>query len=188
MQSNEHMATEEVIDIANRQGVLFELSVDFTLTAGAFLKSVFKTGSKPVVFISRKVSFNGDGVNAFVYKNPTYTGGAKVDTYNPNDINKKIETAEFLSGATVTDDGLQSRANKYVFGSDANQGKGGILQLIDLNEPQLILPNSELLFVIENRDAANQKIASHVKWIEPDNIPGLIIQDGEFVDYDGVTL
>lgn len=181
----------EVIEIARFQGVSFEGSADFSganaIPAGGSIKTIFITGDKPVIFYSRKLSYAGDGINAYLYRDPTYTGGvALIDINNPNDINPQESQCTFLSNATVTDDGIVSRATVYVYGNQSVQGRGEVLEVID--SPQLMGPNSTFLFVLENRDGSNvQDVSSIVEWSEVDKIPGLIIQNGAFVAYNGET-
>lgn len=183
---------EEVVDIAKRQGLAFESSADFSgvneIAANETSKIVFVTGSKPVIFYSRRLSFSGVGVNAFIYRDPVYTGGTvSIDINNANDVNPATPLSSFISGATVTDDGVLSRAPVYVYGNESIQGKGAVLEVID--DPQLMLPNSTYLFVLKNRDVNNpQDIASIVQWVEVDRISGLIIQNGNFVSYNGASL
>ena len=184
--STYHVSTEEIIDICKRQGRAFEGSAEFASTGNDIFKTVFTTGENPVILYSRKISFSEDGVNAYLYRNPTYTGGTAAEVNNPNDINPQDPTASIVVGATVTDDGILSRAPVYVFGNDSNQGNGSVLQVID--NPQHLPPNSDFLLVIESRDAAAQEIASVIEWCEPERIPGLSIVDGSFVRYSGKLL
>lgn len=188
-----HKSLEEIIDICKRQGFAFEASVDFSgaqeIAGGESSKVIFITGSKPVIFYSRRLSFSGVGVDAYIYRDPIYSGGSvSIDINNANDINPQTELSSFISGATVTDDGILTRAPVFIYGNESNQGKGAVLEVID--EPQLMLPNSTYVFVLENRDAnAAQDVASIVQWAEPDKIPGLVLdENGEFVTYTGELL
>lgn len=184
-----HVSMDEVIDICKRQGLAFESSVDVSIPSGGSLKTVFVTGSKPVVIHSRRVSYDSDGLNAFIYREPVYTGGSvTIEVNNPNDINPQPSQCSFISGATVTNDGIQSRAPVYVYGNTSKQGKGESLELIE--DPQIVPPNSEVLFVLGSRDSTGaQQVASIVEWIEPDRIPGIVLDDnGDFVRYSGRQL
>lgn len=188
-----HTFLSEIIDICKLQGAAFEASVDLSgvsaIPAGESVKTVFVTGSKPVIFYSRKLSYSGDGVNAYLYRDPSYTGGTEaIDINNPNDINPQANESIFLSGATVTDDGIASRAPVYVYGNTSVQGRGEVLEVID--SPQLMAPNSTFLFVLENRDTTNpQDVSSVVEFVEPDRIPGIVLNsDGTFNRYNGKLL
>lgn len=187
-----HRALDEVVDITKRKGLAFEASADYSgvdaIAADGKSEVIFVTGSKPVIFYSRRLSFAGVGVNAYIYRDPVYTGGTvSIETNNANDVNPAPPLSSFISGATVTDDGILSRAPVYVYGNASIQGKGAVLEVID--DPQLMLPNSTYLFVLKNRDINKpQDIASIVQWVEPSRIPGLIIQNGAFVAYNGESL
>lgn len=70
------------------------------------------------------------------------------------------------------------------FGSSSNQSQGSTLQVI--GTPQWVAPNSTILLEFVNRSSNEiQNVASHLRWIEPDNIPGL---DVENRIYQGVAL
>lgn len=187
--STYHISTEEIIDICKRQGLAFEASLETSVAANGLLKTVFVTSDKPVIFYSRKVSYDGEGLNGYVYRDPVFTGGTEtIEITNPNDINPQANESIFLSGATVSNDGVLSRARVPVFANTSVQGKGESLEIID--DPQIIPPNSNTLFVIENRDINNpQTIASIVQWVEPTRIPGIILNsDGTFNRYNGKLL
>lgn len=185
-----HVKTDDIIDIALRSGSFFETSLDQLVAANGMIYSIFQTGSNPVLFFGRELSYDGVGVNAFVNKDFTYTGGTLFTDFNsPNDINPKASTSSFLIGATVTDEGIFSRAPKYIYGNTSVQGRGSPTQAIDKESPQMIKPNSQLLFILKSRDINNpQNIASHVKFIEPSSIPGLVFENGTFKLYNGELL
>lgn len=188
-----HKSLEEIIDICKRQGFAFEASADFSganaIPAGGSSKIIFTTGSRPVIFYGRRLSFSGVGVNASIYRDSAYSGGTvSIDVNNANDINPQAALSSFISGATVTDDGILTRAPVYIYGNESNQGKGESLEAID--DPQIMPPNSTYLFVLENRDLSSaQDIASIVQWAEPDKIPGLVLdENGNFSSYTGELL
>lgn len=188
--SNRHVSLEEIIGIAERQGYGYEASVlDVSIPAGDTLKTIFITGSRPVIFYSRRISYDSEGINAYIYRDPVYTGGTEsIDVNNANDIVFHDEGSVFLSSANVTDDGVLTRSPVPVHGNTSNQGKGNVLQSIDT--PQLMLPNRTFNFVIENRDSQSaQLIGSLVQWVEPVNIPDLELDEsGNFVAYRGPIL
>ena len=178
----------ELLDIWERQGYVFEASTVTSIAAGASNKTIFVAGSRPVILFDRQLSYDGVGVNAAIFRSPTYTGGTLVtEINNANDIIAQANTANIYSGATVTADGIQTRSVRYIFGTTSNQGAGDALRAIQ--SPQLLLPGAVLNLVLTNRDTnAAQNIASHLRWAEPPTIPGLVIQNGQFVSYNGVNL
>lgn len=183
-----HVMLDEIIDICKRKGQGFETSVEASLAAGDSLKTIFVTGSKPVIFYSRKISYDGVGINTRLYREPEYTGGSQtIEAYNANDGNPANSESVFISGSTINNDGTLTRAPVNVFGNSSNQGKGDALQVID--EPQKMMPGRTFNFVLENRDTNNpQTVFSIVGWVEADRIPGWIIQNGNFVAYNGAEL
>lgn len=176
------------IDEWERQGVVFEASAILSLVAGAnqsetitptdagYSFASFKATTKPVVLFSRDISFDGSGVFAYVLRDPEHTGGTDFTSINnANDIKPKEATVEIkigILGANISNVGVISRMPRFVFGNQSNQGNGGILQTIET--PQYIAPNDELLLVFKNYSTSNaQKVASHLRWAEPDRIPQL---------------
>lgn len=176
------------IDEWERLGVVFEASAIIDLASGAnvdpsitptdsgYSFTSFKATTKPAVLFSREISFDGNGVFAYVLRSSSYTGGTLIsEINNANDIKPKQPTVEIkggILGADISDIGDQSRMPKYIFGNQSNQGNGGILQTIE--SPQYMAPGDELLLVFKNNSISNtQKIASHLRWAEPDRIPQL---------------
>lgn len=170
------------------EGKVFEASAILTLSAGVNTSDVitptdagysftaFKATTKPVVFFSRQVSYNGDGFYAYAMRGASYTGGTLVtEINNANDIDPLEPTVEIVTGipgANISDIGVYSRMPKFVFGNASNQGNGGALQTIET--PQYIAPGDTLLLVFKNVSTSNvQKVASHLRWAEPDRIPFL---------------
>ena len=186
--SPSQQALSELLDIWERQGYVFEASAQFTLAGGASNKTIFVAGARPVILFDRQLSYDGEGVNAAIFRAPTYTGGTLVtEINNANDIIAQTNTGNLYTGATVTVDGIQTRSIKYVFGNATNTGRGDALSVI--SSPQLILPGAVLNLVLTNRDTnTTQVVASHLRWAEPPTIPGLVIQNGQFVSYNGVNL
>lgn len=184
-----HISTDEIVDIAFRQGFAFEASAEITLSNGGVSEVVFTTGSKPVILYSRQVSYEADGINFDVYRDPEFTGGSTstVEILNSNDINPGTSECYFTTGATITDQGTKSRATVYSFGNDSNSGNGDALQVI--GTPQILAPYSDILLIAENRDTQSNDFASIVRWVEVDRIPGLVLDsNGDFVRYNGKTL
>ena len=180
------LPTSTLIDLWERAGYVFESSSESLVGGGDNYDLIFTTGSRPVVLFGESVSYNGEGFNILIYRDPVYTGGTPVvEINNPNDVNPANNTCGIIGGATISNAGTLTRAPKYVFGNPTNQGQGGTLEVVQ--SPQIILPNKELLIRIVNRDSANQDIASHLRWAEPPYIQDYTINDaGEFVSYKGI--
>lgn len=186
--SPSQQALSDLLDIWERQGYVFEASAQFTLASSASNKTIFVAGNRPVIIFDRQLSYDGVGVNAAIYRAPVYTGGTLfTEINNANDVNAQSNTVNLYTGATVTSDGIQTRSIRYVFGSTSVQNRGVALSAIQ--SPQLLLPGAVLNLVLTNRDTnATQTVASHLRWAEPPSIPGLVIQNGQYVSYNGVTL
>lgn len=146
-------------------GLQFEASKNFgDIPTGGVLDSIIRTGSTPVSLKKRSVSFTGEGLQGEIFINPTFTGG-NIETYqNATTISPNIGSAQILTGITLQDEGTLVFAPVYAFGNTSNQGKGGLLTLM---EPEHILaPNTDFLFRLTSLDSSTQKIASHLTWYE----------------------
>lgn len=185
-----HKSIEEIIDICKRQGLLFEAAREFTLPASSESKSLFVTGSKPAILISRQISFDGDGVDCYSYRDPEVSnlGAPETTIRNPSDINPKNPTVNLYASATIESDGIETR--KFVplmTGTGILQPNGSGIQTIETEHS--ILPNKQINHVISNRSDSAQQVYASLTWIEPDRIPGLVInENGEFVSYTGEEL
>lgn len=186
--SNRIITLDEIVEVCRLQGKVFEASRELSIPSAAHAKSLLVAGTSPVILFSREIGFDGVGVNAFVYRDPVYTGGTpETSIRNPNDINPQPVKSSLLVGATITDDGTESRMARYLFSSTSNQSAGVLVQTIAT--PQIVLPGATLMFDIVNRDTNSAQIATAaISWAEPDNIPGLVIENGVFVSYNGVAL
>lgn len=146
-------------------GLQFEASKNFgDIPTGGVLNSIIRTGSTPVSLKKRSVSFTGEGVQGEIFINPTFTGG-NIETYqNATTISPVVGLTQIITGITLQDEGTLVFAPVYAFGNASNQGKGGVLTLI---EPEHILaPNTDFLFRLTSLDSSTQKIASHLTWYE----------------------
>ena len=175
---------DELVNICERQGFAFQASAEFTLSSSSPIETMFRTGDKPVIIYSRKISYDGAGLNAKLYRNATSIGGTMIESFSTNDLVQHDAQAGFYSGATIINYGEETRAPSFIFGNSSNQGQGGALQAID--EPQIIPPNSEYRFLLEGR-AGSQAVASQVEWCELENISGLSNASGEW-EYVGEDL
>ena len=175
---------KELVNICERQGVAFQASAEFSLASGSPIETMFRTGSKPVIIYSRKISYDGAGLNAKLYRDAASSNGTIIESFSTNDLIQNDAQSGFYSGATITVSGEETRAPSFIFGNSSNQGQGAALQAID--EPQIIPANSEYRFVLESR-SGTQTVASQVEWCELDNIEGLSNSSGEW-EYVGEDL
>lgn len=208
-----HLDTKDTIDILQRQGLTFDISSRLTLTAGVdggtndeivlgdagYTFTGFRTGSKPVLFFSRKISYDDVGVIAYIYRDPTFVGGTPGGTIlddfrNDNDINPSASQVIMNTGliadgsvGSISDIGDETFKRQFVFGNTSNQGSGDFIETLD--RALLAKPNTQYILVFKNiSESGVQVVGSHLSWAEPDHIPGLIIQNGEFVAYNGAKL
>lgn len=147
-------------------GVQFEGSKNFgELAGGTVLNTIFRTGDLPVALKKRLVSFTGTGVTGEIFINPTYTGGINEVYQNGTSINPQIGLSQILVNLTSLEDtGTLAFAPVHAFGNASNQGKGGVLTLI---EPEHILaPNTDFLLRLTSLDNNPQRLASHLVWYE----------------------
>lgn len=186
-----YMPISTVVDIWERAGYVYEASADIPLSSNGVNQTIFICGERPVVFFSRIVSYNGVGVNLDIFRNPEFDDdGTPIEYYNSNDINPQpnygVEGGDRLvSGASVTNTGIKSRATRYVYGGDGNQNSGAPVQAIDA--PQLVRPNEAVNFVVTNRDTnSTQNFASTIRWASPPNIEDYVFDEtGTFIKYKG---
>lgn len=197
-----YMTMDELVDIWERAGYVYEFSGEAQFTASQSIDTFFKAGARPVVIFSREVNYNGVGLNATVARpdvnsgNPgDYTGGTVVEIYNANDVNPQPNYASptgeqeqgfvVIGGATTTGDWVQTRAPRPIFGSESNQSAGAPSQAI--SSPQFLKPFDLVRLRIENRDINNpQTISSYVRVAAPPDINDYIFDgNGAFVKYKG---
>ncbi len=188
---NKHVMIEEVIDIAMRQGFAFEASTEFSISTGlanATSTLLKNNGNKLVILYSRRVSYDGAGVNLRVYRDPVYTGGTILTDVirNPNDINPDNSDVQLISAPTITSKGEETRSPERIFGNQTGSGGGAPNQTIF--SPQFIKPGKSLLLEIESR-SGTQAVGSKLEWVEVSRIPG-IVSDDNYVTarYTGVSL
>lgn len=196
------MSYDQLIDIWDRAGFVYETSIDISLNQSESVESIFASGSRPVVIFSRELSFNDIGINAEVLRpdpngSPvgSYTGGSLLEYYNANDIcpqpNYQTPAGEQPQGdriytdVTITGDWINSRAPRPIFGPESNQSSGAIAQAI--GAPQVIGPNSLLQFILTNRSSSNaQNVSSYLRWASVPNIGDYIFDaTGAFTQYKG---
>lgn len=191
--SNKLVTIEDVRNICEVSGVAFETSAEISIGSSSDHYTLIYTGNKPFILYERKVSYDGEGFNAFIYRDPiiaNITGGTLLEGSSFQNSNDFIDEE---SGITITVDvtvpdgseGELTRRPEYVFGNTSNQSQGDALQLI--GTPQMVPADKYLLLRLQNRDNSSQSLASHLRWLEPSNIPGIELVNGEWT-YRGVAL
>lgn len=178
------ITVDQIISICERQGFAFEASINFDLPTATPRVTFFKTGDKPVILYARRVSFDGDGVDAYIYRNAEFTGGGAAESYSVNDLIQEDAQSVITGGATEVSAGVLTRAPVYIFGNTSNQSQGAVLQAID--SPQIMPPNTVYRLVLDGR-AGTQSVASHLSWCEPSRVAGLVFKDGVW-EYIGEEL
>lgn len=189
--SNRVIPLAELVQACELMGYMFEASAEFPLAASGVNDSLFIAQARPVILFSREMSYDGEGVNADVYRGAEFTAGtgSTNEINNPNDFFPDIESTVIIrTGSTITSDGTKSRATRRIFGNASNQSKGDALQ--SLGRPLYIPPEQITLLRITNRDSTStQTVAPHLTWIEPDRIPGIELDSttGGYI-YKGVSI
>lgn len=146
-------------------GVQHEASVLLLgVTGGASNDTIWLTGPSPVILKSRSIGFSGSGVSALIFEGATYSGGTPIPIYNPNAINPVATEALILSGATITDEGIQIFAAEHLIGSASQQGKGSSTR--PFGQEKIMKPNTVYLFRLTSLDAQAEDITSLVSWFE----------------------
>lgn len=179
----------EIIDVCKVSGSTFVASASLDLTAadddsddienlgggdGGYSFTGFRTGDKPVILYRRKISYNDDGVIAYIYREPTFVGGTiggspSTNFRNPNDINAKPSTVVINGGLASAGNagdvlplGSETATREFVFGNQSNQGAGGFVSILD--EPVIISPNKQYLLIFKSEAGVPQSVASHLGW------------------------
>lgn len=194
--TNKHTMLDELIEICRLQGCAYGAarSFDFVL-AEEIKESLFVTNAKPAILYSRFIRYNGLGINAYSYRDPTVTdyGAPELTIRNSMDF---YDFPGDHAGATVrlyanqtASGGTETRPFVELFGNDSNQGKGNPGQTLD--DPHFIRPNEVIRHVLQSRqqNSTEQHVYVKLNWIEPDRIPGVEYNsDSDSWFYRGVSL
>ncbi len=86
---------KELVNICERQGFAFQASVVVDIPASTPLITFLQTGDKPIIITSRKLSYDGSGINAFLYRDASFTGGAPIESFSVNDLVQKDAQSVF---------------------------------------------------------------------------------------------
>jgi hypothetical protein len=159
--------TQSYSEVNKKAGAQWEASTRVQLAGGTgVLETVFITGSQPVDLKERIIGFDGVGAVGRIYRGPTYTGGTAAQFSNMK-TSKALEqpAAQLISGATVTDRGVEIAAAIFPFGSASAQGRGDPPSAYASNRI-FDEPNTTYLFVIETLDSQTQFISSRLELYE----------------------
>ena len=156
---------QDYVEANVKNGVQFEGSTLLTgVAGGADNDTIFLTGDLPVILKGRKIAYSGEGVSAFIYEAPAYTGGAEAEYQNANAINPVAGLSKIIVGSTITADGDLVFAPVHSLGNQSNQGKGAVVSAIE--SEHILQPNTAYLLRLSSLDAQAQNIASHLSWFE----------------------
>jgi len=151
-----------------KNGVQYELS-SYNAALGvapASQRTIFVTGSKPVAVKARLVAFDGAGIEARVYKGPTYTGGTPVPYFNLSDINPIAGGVQVISGATITASGAEFGARSYLIGS-VSPGSQTVGSFGVTGQERNLAPNTTYMLELISMDSAKaQRVAAYLSWYE----------------------
>lgn len=160
------MTQQGYIEANVKNGLQFESSSGHVvLAAGASHDVVFTTGDKPVIIKGRLIKFNGVLLSTRVYRDPVFTGGTPASIFNLNDINPEDSTVVILSGATVTDVGVEFGAPTFELGSSGiGNEQTSVYSLVGVE--RILRPNTTYLQRTTNLDGTSQTIVGALTWYE----------------------
>lgn len=150
-----------------KNGLQYETSSDVVaLTASTGrIDIIMITGSKPVIVKSRVIDFVGKKIRSSVFRAPTYSGGTPATIYNLNDINPIVTTVSVLSGATITNTGVEFGAPNVIYGSDL-QGNSVQGTFAVSGQERVLRSNTTYLLRLENLGDTVANVASYLTWYE----------------------
>lgn len=170
--------TVQSYDESNKKaGVQWEASRLVNATNQTYYYSVIVTGDKPVDLKRREFAYTDKGLIAYMYKNPTYTGGTPDTVYNMTDINPVESIIQLLTGINIDNPtqiptnnggnapvswGTPFAAPIYAIGPVSNQSSGATTSSFASN--RILAPNTEYLLVFYSRSA--QEISARLEWYE----------------------
>jgi len=126
--------------------------------------TIFITGSLPTVLKSTRIGYTGDGLTAYVYETPSYTGGASSPIQNPNAINPVATLNQILTGTTITATGTLIFSPEHSLGSTSQQGKGSAAR--EIGQEKILKPDTTYLFRITSLDSQVQDVTTALSWYE----------------------
>ena len=150
-----------------KNGVQYEVSsYSPALAASGNIRTIFITGAKPVAIKARLVSFDGAGIEARVYKWPTYSGGTLAPYFNLSDINPVTGGVQILAGATITATGTEFGARSYLIGS-VQPGSQSTGSFSVAGQERSLEANAVYMLELISMDTAKaQRVAAYLSWYE----------------------
>lgn len=162
------ISVQNYIEANVKNGVQYEVSANSAaLAIDGNIDTVFTTGAKPVLIKSRIVKFNGASLVTRVYRAPTFTGGSIVPYFNLNDRNPVAGSVVILSGASVSDPGIEFGAATFDIGSEG-LGSSSLSTYAVTGIERLLAPNTTYLQRVTNDSAAIQRVSTYLTWFEGD--------------------
>ena len=150
-----------------KNGVQYEVSsYNPALAASGNIRTIFITGAKPVAIKARLVSFDGAGIEARVYKWPTYSGGTLAPYFNLSDVNPVAGGVQIRSGATITATGTEFGARSYLIGS-IQPGSQSAGSFSVAGQERSLAPNTAYMLELISMDTAKaQRVSAYLSWYE----------------------
>jgi len=146
-------------------GVEHEAARLFTLAGSADSDSIMITGSNPVALKARTVGYDGIGIEARIFRAPTYSGeSALILPRNPNDINPVTSEVALYTDAIVTVDGTEVFAPTFLLGGSSQQNKGVVGA--EMGQEKILRPNTVYLLRLTNLDTQAMQVAAYISWYE----------------------
>lgn len=154
---------------AVHNGNAFAVNASGTITTGASVYLLGKTGDKEVHFDHFHISVSKGLFAIDLYENPTITAdGTPIVALNRKRNSANTPTMSTFSGSTITDNGtLLEEIIIYDtggVGSNEQQGSGNV------DADWILAPNTNYLFVLKNNDSTSTNFSGHFIWAERDVI------------------
>lgn len=161
------MTVQSYTEANVKNGLQFEYSFDavaVTATTGK-VSAIFLTGTKPVIVKARIIDFTGKKIRARVFRAPVYTGGTPNTPYNLNDTVISPSTVSVISGATISNDGVEFGAPNTIYGSDL-QGNSVQGTFAVTGQERILRPMTAYHLMIENLGDTTSNISGYLTWYE----------------------
>lgn len=161
------MTSQSYTEANVKNGVQYEVSsYNAALAASANVRTIFVTGAKTVAIKARLIAFDGAGIEARVYKLPTYSGGTVAPYYNLSDVNPVAGGVTILAGATVTNPGTEFGARSYLIGSIEPGSQSSGTFAVAGNERNLAANTAYMLELVSMDTAKAQRVSAYLSWYE----------------------
>ena len=161
------MTVQSYTEANVKNGMQYEVSsYNAALAANGNQRTIFITGAKPAAIKARLVAFDGAGIEARVYKAPTYSGGTSVPYFNLSDINPVTGGVQILAGATITAPGTEFGARSYLIGS-IQPGSQSAGSFSVAGQERSLAPNTTYMLELISMDTAKaQRASAYLSWYE----------------------